>query len=241
MYFGYFAYAIFGVSSILAMPAAVLFLALLGWLVYKTIIARVLKSQNLLSQIVVTFGIGIFLQSAFLYLFTGDYRSVDRDPWLQGDLQIGSVFLSLADLVTSILSLSVISAVGFFIKHTNTGKAIIATSLDRETAQLMGVNTDLMNGITFSVGIACLGVGGVVLPVTTHVSPYSGFLFGVLAFTIVAMGGFGSIVGTILAGVIVGMIETFGGFFIEPAYKYLCVFVLYLLILTVRPKGIFGW
>lgn len=241
MYFGYFAYTILGMSSILAMPIAVTFLALLGWLVYKTIIARVLKSENLLSQIVVTFGISVFLQSVFLYLFSGDYRSVDRDPWIHGDLQVGGVFLSLADLTTSILALLVIFAVAFFIKRTNTGKAIMATSLDRETAQLVGINTERMNGITFSVGIACLGVGGVVLPVGTHVSPYSGFLFGVLAFTIVAMGGFGSIFGTILAGVIVGIIQTFGGFFIEPAYKYLCVFILYLLILTLRPKGIFGW
>ena len=241
MYFGFFTYSLLGVSSILAMPVAVVFLGALGWIVYRYVIARVLKSENILSQIVVTFGISIFLQSLFLFLFTGDYRSVDNDPWIKGDLQAGGIFSSTPEVITSILSLVVIFFLNLFIKKTYTGKAIIATSLDRETAQLMGINTERMNSITFALGIACLGVGGVVLPITTHVSPYSGFLFAVLAFTIVALGGFGSVVGTILAGVIVGMIQTFGGFFIEPAYKYLCVFVLYLLVLMVRPKGIFGW
>ena len=241
MYFGFFTYSLLGVSSILAMPVAVVFLGALGWIVYRYVIARVLKSENILSQIVVTFGISIFLQSLFLFLFTGDYRSVDNEPWIKGDLQVGGIFSSTPEVITSILSLVVIFFLNLFIKKTYTGKAIIATSLDRETAQLMGINTERMNSITFALGIACLGVGGVVLPITTHVSPYSGFLFAVLAFTIVALGGFGSVVGTILAGVIVGMIQTFGGFFIEPAYKYLCVFVLYLLVLMVRPKGIFGW
>ncbi|MCK4783446.1 MAG: branched-chain amino acid ABC transporter permease, partial [Desulfobacteraceae bacterium] len=220
MYFGFFTYSLLGVSSILAMPVAVVFLGALGWIVYRYVIARVLKSENILSQIVVTFGISIFLQSLFLFLFTGDYRSVDNDPWIKGDLQVGGIFSSTPEVITSILSLVVIFFLNLFIKKTYTGKAIIATSLDRETAQLMGINTERMNSITFALGIACLGVGGVVLPITTHVSPYSGFLFAVLAFTIVALGGFGSVVGTILAGVIVGMIQTFGGFFIEPAYKY---------------------
>ena len=241
MYFGFFTYSLFGVSSILAMPVAVAFLGVLGWIVYRYVIKRVLKSENVLSQIVVTFGASVFLQSLFLFLFTGDYRSVDNDPWIKGDLQVGGIFLSTPEVITSILSLVVIFFVNLFIKKTYTGKAIIATSLDRETAQLMGINTERMNSITFALGIACLGVGGVVLPITTHVSPYSGFIFAVLAFTIVALGGFGSVVGTILAGVIVGMIQTFGGFFIEPAYKYLCVFVLYLFVLMIRPKGIFGW
>jgi branched-chain amino acid transport system permease protein len=241
MYLGFWTYSLWGLSSIVAMPVAVLFLGIIGWIVYQSVIARVLKSDNVLSQIVVTFGVSVFLQSLFLFLFSGDYRSVDHDPWIKGDLQIAGIFLSIPEAVTSILSLIVIFLVNLFIKKTYTGKAIIATSLDRETAQLMGINTDRMNSITFALGIACLGVAGVVLPIFTHVSPYSGFLFAVLAFTIVALGGFGSIMGTILAGVIVGLIQTFGGFFIAPAYKYLCVFVLYLLILMFKPRGIFGW
>jgi branched-chain amino acid transport system permease protein len=241
MYFGFWAYSLWGVSSIVAMPVAVIFLGALGWVVYRYVIARVLKSGNILSQIVVTFGVSVFLQSLFLFVFSGDYRSVDHDPWIKGDLEIGGIFLSVPEVITSVLSLVVIFFVNLFIKKTYTGKAIMATSLDRETAQLVGINTDRMNGITFTIGIASLGVAGVVLPIFTHVSPYSGFLFGVLAFTIVALGGFGSIVGTILAGVIVGMVQTFGGFFIEPAYKYLCVFVLYLVVLMFKPKGIFGW
>lgn len=241
MYFGFFVYSFFGTSAILAMPIAVLFLGGMGWIVYKLIIARVLKSDNMLSQIVVTFGISVFLQNLLLFMFSGDYQSINDDPWIRGDIELAGIFLNNAEVIISILSIVVIFLVHIFIKHTNTGKAITATSLDRETSQLMGIDTERMNTITFVIGIACLGVGGVVLPTIVAVSPYSGFLFGVLAFTIVALGGFGSIAGTILAGIIVGMVQTFGGFFLEPAYKYLCVFILYLSVLTFRPKGIFGW
>jgi branched-chain amino acid transport system permease protein len=241
MYIGFWTYALFGVCPILSLPLALILLGALGWIVYRFAIARVLKSENLLSQIVVTFGISIFLQNLFLFLFSGDYRSIANDPWIKGNLNLGRIYLSIPELTISILSLFIILLVHLFINKTKTGKAILATALDRETAQLMGIDTDLMNRITFMIGIACLGVAGVLLPITTHVSPYSGFFFAVLAFTIVALGGFGSIMGTILAGIIVGQVQSFGGFLVEPAYKYLCVFILYLFILVIKPKGLFGW
>ena len=241
MYVGYWTYALLGVSPVLSLPVAILLLGALGWVTYRYAIARVLKSENLLSQIVVTFGVSVFLQNVFLFLFSGDYRSISQEPWIKGDLMIQGIFLSIPELVISMISLLIILLMHLFIRRTNTGKAIVATALDRETAQLMGIDTDRMNSLTFTIGIGCLGVAGVLLPITTHVSPYSGFLFGVLAFTIVALGGFGSIIGTMFAGIMVGLVQSFGGFLVAPAYKYLCVFILYLLILGIRPRGLFGW
>lgn len=228
MYIGFWTYALWGVCPVLSLPVALILLGALGWLVYRFAIARVLKSENLLSQIVVTFGISVFLQNLFLFLFSGDYRSIDNDPWIKGNFAVGKIYLNVPESIISIISFLVILLIHFFINKTKTGKAILATALDRETAQLMGINTDRMNSITVILGIACLGVSGVLLPIITHVSPYSGFLFAVLAFTIVALGGFGSITGTMLAGIIVGQVQSFGGFLVEPAYKYLCVFILYL-------------
>jgi len=241
MYVGFWTFTLLGVSPVLSLPVAIVILGGLGWFVYRFAIARVLKSESLLSQIVVTFGISIFLQSLFLFLFTGDYQSIPNDPWIKGNINVGEIYLGIPELIVSLLSLVVIILVHILIKRTNIGKAIVATALDRETAQLMGIDTELMNTVTFTLGIACLGVAGVLLPIITHVSPYSGFIYAVLAFTIVALGGFGSVVGTILAGIIVGLVQSFGGFFVAPAYKYLCVFVLYLAVLMVRPKGLFGW
>jgi branched-chain amino acid transport system permease protein len=241
MYIGFWTYALWGVCPILSLPVALLLLGALGWLVYRFAIARVLKSENLLSQIVVTFGISVFLQNLFLFLFSGDYRSIPNDPWIKGNLTIGRINVNVPELTISIISLLIILLIHLFINKTKTGKAILATALDRETAQLMGINTDRMNQVTFVIGIACLGISGILLPIMTHVSPYSGFLFAVLAFTIVALGGFGSITGTILAGIIVGQVQSFGGFLVEPAYKYLCVFILYLVILVIKPRGLFGW
>jgi branched-chain amino acid transport system permease protein len=130
----------------------------------------------------------------------------------------------------------------YFINRTTTGKTILATAMDREMAQLVGINTKTVELITFSLGIAALGVAGSGLIMVTYVSPRVGFLYGLIAFTAVALGGFGSLAGTIIAGLMIGVTEVFSGLYIGPEYKYVAIFVVYLVILIWRPKkGLLGW
>jgi branched-chain amino acid transport system permease protein len=126
-------------------------------------------------------------------------------------------------------------------KKTRLGKAILATEMDRESALLMGINTERINSLCFGIGAALVGVAGAFLSTYYYIYPQVGGLFGTIAFSIVALGGFGSIEGAFIAGILVGMAQTLGGFFFDPAYKYAIVFAIYLVTIWIRPKGLLGW
>jgi len=132
-------------------------------------------------------------------------------------------------------------AIYYLIFKTKTGRAIRAAALDRDTALLMGINIDRIYALTFGLGGACVGVAGGLLMNFYYVFPSVGSLFGILAFVTVALGGFGNITGAFLAGILIGVVETAGGVFISPVFKYTVVFVMYLVIISIRPKGLFGW
>jgi branched-chain amino acid transport system permease protein len=105
----------------------------------------------------------------------------------------------------------------------------------------MGISTEWIYVLVFGIGGACLGIAGGLLPSYLAVHPNMGTLFGLIAFVIVALGGFGSILGTLLAALLMGLVEAFAGFYIAPVFKYVAVFAVYLVVIMVRPKGLFGW
>ncbi|GAI72764.1 unnamed protein product, partial [marine sediment metagenome] len=101
--------------------------------------------------------------------------------------------------------------------------------------------TDWVFAFVFGLGGACVGIAGGLMPSYLAVHPEVGGLFGLIAFIAVAMGGFGSIPGALLAALFIGLIEAFGGFYIAPIFKYVVVFGLYLVVIMFKPKGLFGW
>ncbi|MGA2462991.1 MAG: branched-chain amino acid ABC transporter permease [Thermodesulfobacteriota bacterium] len=242
MYISFFSFSLLGIHPLFSIPITFGVLAVLGALTYLTIIKGVLKSNVLLSQIVVTFGISIFLQNGTLFVFSPNFRAIANIPWLTGSISIGGIFLPKTLFIVALVSLITCLALFYFIHRTTTGKTILAMAMDREMVQLVGVNADRVELIAFSLGIATLGIAGSCLMMVTYVSPRVGFLYGLIAFTAVALGGFGSIPGTIIAGVIIGVTEIFTALYIGPEYKYVAIFVVYLLILIWRPKkGLLGW
>jgi branched-chain amino acid transport system permease protein len=105
----------------------------------------------------------------------------------------------------------------------------------------MGINTNRVFALTFGLGAACVGAAGGLLSNFYPIFPEVGLNFAILSFVIVALGGFGNIGGAFLAGILVGLIENVGGFLIGPELKYTLVFLLYLVVISIRPKGLFGW
>src|SRR6266545_1408801 len=242
MYFSFFAFSLFYVHPLVFIPVNVLFLAALGAVTYLAIVKRVLQSNVLLSQIVVTFGLSVFIQNAAMFIWSPDFRAIADVPGAGGGLAVGGIYFSKALFLVAVVSALTCGALMYFIHRTTTGKTILATAMDREMAQLVGINTQRVELITFSLGVAALGIAGSGLIMATYVSPRVGFLYGLIAFTAVALGGFGSLGGTLLAAVIIGEVEVFSGLYIGPEYKYVSVFVLYLLVLLWRPKqGLLGW
>ncbi|HEX9052700.1 MAG TPA: branched-chain amino acid ABC transporter permease [Anaeromyxobacter sp.] len=239
MFVSFWLFTLVGLDPLLSVPISALLLFVLGLLIYRFAVSKVMRGP-MLAQLVVTFGISIFLANTAVLLWTPDYRLIDR-TLLSGTWSFGTVQVSIAKLVSSVGSVLVTVALLLFLRRTRTGKAILATEMNRDSALLMGVNTDRVNALSFGIGSALVGIAGAFLSMYYYIYPQVGGLFGTISFAIVALGGFGSITGAFVAGILVGLVQTLGGYFFDPAYKYAIVFLLYLLTVWIRPQGLLGW
>ena len=152
-----------------------------------------------------------------------------------------SIKLSIPKLVSSIGSVVTSFSLFWFLKNTKTGKAILAVEMDREAALLMGINTERINALSFAIGSALVGIAGALLATHYYIYPHVGGTFGLICFSIVALGGFGSVEGAFIAGILVGLVQTLGGYLFDPSYKLAIVFVMYLVTVWIRPQGLKGW
>ena len=144
-------------------------------------------------------------------------------------------------MVTGIFALVVVAILVLVLKRTRFGWAVQATALDKEAAELMGINTEKIYALVFGIGGACVGIAGGLMPTYLAVHPEVGGLFSLIAFVCVALGGFGSIGGALAASLLIGLVEALSGFYLAPVVKYVAVFGLYLAVVLFRPKGLFGW
>jgi branched-chain amino acid transport system permease protein len=239
MFTSFWLYTLYGLDPLFSIPICTVLLFVLGMLIYRFIVSKVMKGP-MLAQLVVTFGVAIFLSNLAVFLWTPDFRLIEK-PLLHGTWELGEIKLSIPKFVASIGSVLTSVFVFWFLKKTKIGKAILATEMDREAALLMGINTERINSISFAMGSALVGIAGAFLSTYYYIYPQVGGLFGTIAFAIVALGGFGSIEGAFIAGILVGLVQTLGGYFFDPAYKYAIVFLIYLITVWIRPQGLLGW
>ncbi|MGZ3613473.1 MAG: branched-chain amino acid ABC transporter permease [Thermodesulfobacteriota bacterium] len=239
MFTSFWLYTLYGLDPILSIPFCTALLFVIGVLIYRFVVSKVM-SGPMLAQLVVTFGVSIFISNLAVYLWTPDFRLISK-PLLSGTWVIGEIQLSIPKTVASIGSIITSLFVFLFLKKAKTGKAILATEMDREAALLMGVNTERINSFSFGMGAALVGIAGAFLSTYYYIYPQVGGTFGLIAFCVVALGGFGSIEGAFIAGILVGLVLTLGGFFFDPAYKYAIVFMIYLITVWIRPQGLLGW
>jgi branched-chain amino acid transport system permease protein len=238
MYTAFWTYTLFALDPLFSFPICAGVLFILGVLTHKGIIRRILGAP-MLAQIFATFGLGIFLRAAAQFLWTPDFRQVS-EPLVQGPVRIFGVSVGLPQFVAALASLLAFGLLIWFITKTETGAALEATAQDRQAASLMGINTERMYTLGWGISSACVGVAGAFLASFFYVFPYVGSLFALLAYVIVALGGFGSIPGSLVAGILIGLVEVLAGLFIAPAFKYVAVFAIYLVVVLIRPQGLFG-
>ena len=239
MFTSFWLFTLYGIDPIFSIPISFICMFVLGTLIYRFIVSKVMKGP-MLAQLVVTFGVSIFISNLAVYFWTPDFRLLPATI-LQGTWQIGGVNLSVPKVAASFGSVIASVCVFLFLKRTKTGKAILATEMDRDAALLMGINTERINSLSFGIGAALVGVAGAFLSTYYYIYPQVGGLFGTIAFCVVALGGFGSIEGAFIAGILVGLAQTLGGFFFDPSYKYAIVFSIYLITIWIRPQGLRGW
>lgn len=240
MYVSYWLGFLMNLDPLISWIASGVFCFLLGALTYKLIIQHTLSGPSL-SALLATFGLSMMLKNIALNRFSPNFRILTGTLLDGKRIFLGSIVLPLPQLITSIFALVVVFIIYYIIKRTRLGWAIQATAMDKSAAELMGINTERIFLLVFGLGGLCVGIAGGLLPSYLAVHPEVGGLFSLIAFVCVAMGGFGSIPGALLAALLIGLVESLSGFYIAPVFKYVAVFGLYLLVVMVRPKGLFGW
>ncbi len=238
MYITFFLWLYGHLDPLLAIPFAALGIAALGVLVYVVLIRRVLRGP-VLSQIIVTFGLLVFMRGMVQVLFTANTRGIP-DP-LVGPFRIvvGGVVAGGAQLTAAVGAILCTLLVYLLLSRTELGSAINAVAQDADAARLMGIDPNRIHMLTWAVAGATVGVAGALLMNFFPVTPEIGAGFGLIAFVVVSMGGFGSLQGAFLAGLAMGVIQDVVGLF-QPAYGFAAIFALYLVIVMVRPQGFFG-
>ena len=230
-----------GLDPILQLPivAALLFGA--GMAIYRTMIGRALSVQfnRGMVQIFVTFGLAIFIRGAAQFVWGGDFRSV-TNTWLSDrTFNLAGVYLPLPQLAASLVCLAAFGVL-LMISRTEFGRALEATREDREAVALLGIDRDHIFALGWGLGAGAVGIAGVMLAGFYYVGPNVGASFALIAYVTVALGGFGSMTGALVAGLLIGEVEAFTAAILEPSLKQIGVFGVYLAVLMFRPRGLFG-
>ncbi len=238
MYITYWMYALWGVDPLFSIPVAAILLFILGIITYRLVIKYVLDAP-MLAQIFVTFGMMVFLRNLAQVVWSEDYRRIG-DTLVSGRLELFGIFIGTPQLVASIGAAITTGLLYWFLKNTRTGWALEATAENKEVAGLMGIDTDRMFALAWGLALACVGVAGALLATFNPIFPEVGAVFVLVAYVAVALGGFGSVTGAFVAGIIIGLVQVLGGFLWEPRFKTVLVYGIFLAVVFVRPQGLFG-
>jgi branched-chain amino acid transport system permease protein len=238
MYGVYFLLVKAGVDPYAALPVMIAVMFAAGYLLYRVLIGRFShgRDENIL---LITLGLSIVLENAALFFFKGDSFSISVS-YSDRMIELGPALVPLPKLVSFLASLLLCGALALFIARSDLGKAIRAVAKERQGARLVGIDVDKVFAISYGIGIACLGAAACLLMPSFYVSPSVGHLFVIVAFTIVVLGGMGSFVGALVGALIIGLTESLSGLFLGEALGQIGISAIFILILLVRPTGLFA-
>ena len=228
----------FGGNYLISIAVALVVGAALGWLVNAAIFAPLRERSNELLPLIATIGVSILLQNVMLLWF-GPIPYAFDSPYSNQVIRLGGgTFITGQNIIIVVVSTLTIALLYVFMRFTFMGKALRAVAQDRETAGLMGINPNHLIMLTFVIASALAGMGGAMLGPILVLTPFAGTTVIVKAFAIVIIGGFGNVEGTIIAGLLVGLIESYTTQLVNPGLVDIVVFSLLLLMLAFRPTGL---
>ena len=243
MFAAYWFVKLTGMNPYLALVVVVPFLFCFGYMLQGYVIKPIFDAEKDVREpitvIIVTTGIWYVLDNLAMILFGAEYRVV-HTAISSKMFEFHDMYFLWPKLIGAGITLLCGVYLFWFLKHSKLGKAIRATSLDREAATLMGIKQSQVYNIAFGLGSACCGVAACVLVPFYYVYPTVGVSFDLKAFVIVVLGGLGSIPGAILGGIIIGIIETVGAQFMAATWTELLIYAFFLAVLFVKPSGLFG-
>jgi len=241
-YASFWAFSLLGLDPYLTIIISFVFLFLIGAFLYRLIFSRTVKlpeETKIKNTLLVAFGLSIILQNLALRFWTADERGITASYLGTAFTVLGIRFpvVRLANLVVAVFFLV---ALQLFLRKTYTGKAIRATVQNWEAASLMGINIHKVYLISFAIGAALAGVAGTLVAVNYSIQPSMGLTWTLKALIVMVLGGLGSIPGTLVGGLILGVTESTTSYFISSNYREVAGLVLFLLVLIFRPQGLFG-
>lgn len=237
-YFAYAAMTLLGIDPILSLIVGVPLLSVIGFGIQRYLMSRAF-GRSMEAPLLIAFGISLMLQNLQQILWTPMSKGLTTSYALDS-LELGGIHVPLAYLLDFAAAVVVMVFLSRFLGRTYLGKAITGAAQDKTAAQLMGINTGRVYAFAFAISMATAAFAGVFLGLTFPFTPQSGVSFLIIAFGVVIVGGLGSMVGTFLGGMVLGVAQTLGGFFLGSTSQMLVVYLLVLLVLAVRPQGLFG-
>ncbi|MGQ9457731.1 MAG: branched-chain amino acid ABC transporter permease, partial [Anaerolineae bacterium] len=215
-YVSYWLFRLYHVDPFLSLPAVMLVMFGLGYLLQRYIINAVVKT-GVFMTLVITYGMNLFFVNLALLLWKGDYRSITPEYAGTG-FQVGGLIIPYIRLVAMVLALVLTLLLQLFLSRTRVGNAILATALNKNAAQLVGVPIGRIYAITYGIGAALAGAAGALMSAIYVITPFMGEPFIGKAFVVACLGGLGTATGAVLGGIVLGLAETIGGAIVGPSY-----------------------
>jgi branched-chain amino acid transport system permease protein len=219
-------------------PAAGLLLFALGVAVYYGLIRPVMRGP-MLAQILSTFGLALFIRYTAFWIFSANFVTLPEGA-LGGTINLGGIYLGMPQLIAGIVAIALTIGMYLLLTHTRVGSQLLAVSEDRNAAMLMGIRPDRMQALAWGLASAAAGIAGALMAAIYPISPTIGETLALTAFVVVTFGGFGSVPGALLAGLMIGVVQALSAYWFGPIYRDVAVYAIFVLMLWVRPQGLLG-
>ena len=238
MFAAFFAHQLFGLDPYVAALILTPLFFLLGYGLQRFVIGPASHGEDR-NILLVTLGLAVIIENALLYAFRADTRTINL-PYAFDVVEIGMAFLAVPRVVAFGAAIAVALCLWLIMQWTDTGKAIRAVAKENLGAELTGIEVAHIYAVTFGLGTACLAIAACLLIPSYYVNPSAGNAFVLIAFTIVVLGGMGSVLGALLGGLFVGVVESLSGLYLGESLGQIGIFVMFILVLLFRPNGLFG-
>jgi branched-chain amino acid transport system permease protein len=238
MYVAFVVWTLFGAGPWLGAPLAMLVLATLGVVVYFALIRDIMKGP-MLAQILGTFGLALLLRYSVFWWFGANFSSLPENL-VGGTLEFWGLRIQASRLLAGGVALVVTLGLHFLLTRTQLGSKMLAVAEDSMAAQLMGIRPDTMQAMAWAIAAGATGLAGALIATFFYIVPTVGETLGIVAFVTVSLGGFGSVPGALVAGLLIGVIESLSAYLIGAVYKDMVVYALFLGFLWFRPQGLMG-
>jgi branched-chain amino acid transport system permease protein len=238
MYVAFVVWTLMGDGPAAAVPIAALVLASVGIVCYFALIRHIMRGP-MLAQILGTFGLALLLRYSAFWYFGASFRTLP-ETLVGGTLLIGPIRIESSRLLAGVVALAVTACLHLILTRTALGSRMLAVAEDATAAELMGIRPERMQAVAWGLAAAATGIAGALIANFFYVAPSVGETLAIVAFVTVALGGFGSVPGALVAGLLIGVIESVSAYAIGAIYKDIVVYTLFVLALWLRPQGLMG-